>query len=125
MAFRLIRQVLPYQPAGEGRNVLIYGAGDGGEMILRELRNNTEWNYQPVGFIDDDPMKANKVIHGLRVYDANGSLPEVAESKDVAEVLIAIKDLPGHRLEEIRTVCREYNIGLKRAQIKIEPVEFE
>jgi UDP-GlcNAc:undecaprenyl-phosphate GlcNAc-1-phosphate transferase len=51
MAFRLFRQLLPVKRQSEGyRKVLIYGAGDGGELVLRELYNNPEWNYAPVGF---------------------------------------------------------------------------
>jgi UDP-GlcNAc:undecaprenyl-phosphate GlcNAc-1-phosphate transferase len=124
-AFRLIRHVLPFQPQGEGRRVLIYGAGDGGEMILRELRNNSAWQYLPVGFLDDDPIKSNKVIHGLRVYDTNGVLAEIVKSANIQEILICVHDLPSERLEHLRTICREFNVGLKRAQIKIEPVDFE
>jgi UDP-GlcNAc:undecaprenyl-phosphate GlcNAc-1-phosphate transferase len=124
-AFRLIRHVLPYQNSADGRRVLIYGAGDGGEMILRELRNNSEWNYRPVGFIDDDPMKSNKVIHGLRVHDANGSLLEIAQNENIHDILISVREISAEKLEHLRSICREANIGLKRAQIKIEPVDFE
>src|SRR5258706_4612800 len=53
LAFRIIRQMLPMS-AGDGRKVLIYGAGDGGEMVLREPPNNAEWKLQPRGFIDVD-----------------------------------------------------------------------
>ncbi len=67
MAFRLFRQMLPHPMSDEGRNVLIYGAGDGGELVLRELRNNPDWQYKPLGFLDDDPLKKDKVIHGLNV----------------------------------------------------------
>ena len=57
-----------------GRRVLIYGAGDGGELLLRELLNNRSLKYSPVGFIDDDPGKTGKLIHGLKVYGSNGDL---------------------------------------------------
>ena len=124
-AFRLIRHALPFKPAGEGRRVLIYGAGDGGEMILRELRNNFKWNYLPVAFLDDDPMKSNKVIHGLRVHDSNGSLLDLMQAENIQEVLISVRELPADKLEHLRSLCRDANIGLKRAQIRIEPVDFE
>lgn len=125
MAFRLIRQILPYKQITDGRNVLIYGAGDAGEMILRELRNNPAWSYNPVGFIDDDPLKMNKIIHGLQVYDANGSLVDIARAKDVEEILICFRDISPDKFDSVREVCRQFNIGLKRAEIRIEPVEFE
>ena len=123
MAFRIIRQMLPL-PAGDGRKVLIYGTGDGGEMVLRELQNNAEWNLQPVGFIDDDPLKKDKVIHGLRVFDGNGSVADICREKGIAEVLISVRDLPPDQLKRMREICRETNVVLRRAQIRIEPVEF-
>ena len=70
MAFRLFRQILPAVGTANGRRVLIYGAGDGGELLLRELRNNRELNLSPIGFLDDDPAKSGKVIHGLKVFGA-------------------------------------------------------
>lgn len=125
LAFRLIRELLPMSYSNEGRRVLIYGAGDGGEMILRELRNNSTWNYQPVGFIDDDPLKKDKVINGLRVFDSNGSLAELCNDKEVDEILISSSKIPSETLQKIRNICRESNIELKRAELKIEPVDFE
>ncbi|MGE3467342.1 MAG: glycosyl transferase, partial [Pyrinomonadaceae bacterium] len=124
MAFRVIRQLLPFPASSDGRKVLIYGAGDGGEMVLRELHNNPEWNLQPVGFIDDDPLKKDKLIHGLKVFDGNGSLPELFVQKEIAEVLISIRDLPTERLKYLRDACTDANVLLKRAQIKIEPVDL-
>ena len=81
MAFRLFRQLLPMPAHSTGRRVLIYGAGDGGEMVLRELKNNPDWNYSPIGFVDDDPLKKDKVIHGLKVYGGNGSLANNLQAK--------------------------------------------
>jgi UDP-GlcNAc:undecaprenyl-phosphate GlcNAc-1-phosphate transferase len=125
MAFRLIREILPHKTAFDGRRVLIYGAGDGGEMVLRELRNNSEWNLRPVGFIDDDPMKKGKVINGLTVYDANGSLVEICREKSIDEILISSGKISNASLNKLRETCRDEDIGLKRAQMKIEPVDFE
>ena len=51
MAFRLFRQLVPAVSKQNGRRVLIYGAGDGGELLLRELRNNRELRLAPIGFL--------------------------------------------------------------------------
>jgi len=124
MAFRVIRQMLPPAVAPDGRRVLIYGAGDGGEMLLRELNNNPEWSYRAVGFIDDDPLKKDKVIHGLAVFDGNGTLADLCRQKDISEILISIRNLSPEQLKKIREICRDTNVILKRAQIKIEPIDF-
>ncbi len=124
IAFRLIRQMLPSSLAGDGRKVLIYGAGDGGEMVLRELNNNPNWNYLAVGFIDDDPLKRDKVIHGLRVYDGNGSLSELCVQKEIPEILISARNMPPDKLKSIRESCRESQVLLKTAHIRIEPLDF-
>ena len=125
MAFRLIREFLPNSTTSDGRRVLIYGAGDGGEMVLRELRNNSDLNYRPIGFIDDDPLKKGKVINGLQVFDANGSLAEICRNKGVQEILISSRKISSSSLNKLREVCRNQEISLKRAQMKIEPVDFE
>ena len=104
---------------------LIYGAGDGGEMVLRELRNNPAWKYQAVGFIDDDPHKKGKVINGLQVFDANGLLVDICREKSIAEILISSEKIEPDALKRLREVCRGEGIGLQRAHMKIEPVDFE
>lgn len=125
MAFRFFRQFLPMPSSGEGRKVLIYGAGDGGEMVLRELKNNPNWNYSPIGFVDDDPLKKDKVIHGLKVFGGNGSLAQICREGDVQEILISFREISPERLEDVREICREADVSLKKAQLKIEPLDFE
>ena len=125
MAFRLIREMLPSSAAADGKRVLIYGAGDGGELVLRELRNNAEWNYRPVAFIDDDPLKQDKVINGLTVFDANGALPAICREKQIEEILISTRKISRETLLRVKEACRDTDISLKRAYIKIEPMDFE
>jgi UDP-GlcNAc:undecaprenyl-phosphate GlcNAc-1-phosphate transferase len=123
MAFRLFRQMIPGQKPDGGKRTLIYGAGDAGEMMLRELRNNPMLAYTPVGFMDDDPMKHGKVIHGLRVFAGNGSLSKVCIDQEVDVVLISCRDISVDRITEIATHCRGMSISLERMQLKIERVE--
>jgi UDP-GlcNAc:undecaprenyl-phosphate GlcNAc-1-phosphate transferase len=125
MTFRLIRQFLQLPTNSTGRKVLIYGAGDGGEMVLRELKNNSELNYQPVGFVDDDPLKKDKMIHGLRVFGGNGALADICRERQVQEILISFQGISPEKLSHVKTICREADVSLKRAQLKIESVDFE
>jgi UDP-GlcNAc:undecaprenyl-phosphate GlcNAc-1-phosphate transferase len=120
MAFRLFRQILPSGNGRTGRRVLIYGAGDGGELLLRELLNNRELKLAPIGFLDDDPAKNGKVIHGLRVFGGNGDLGQVCEQQEVDEVVISSSKMPEARIEEVVRCCAERQITVRRMKIMME-----
>jgi UDP-GlcNAc:undecaprenyl-phosphate/decaprenyl-phosphate GlcNAc-1-phosphate transferase len=125
MAFRVIRELIPPPHESDGRRALIYGAGDGGEMVLRELRKNGHWNLRPVGFIDDDPLKQGKLINGLRVIDSNGSLERICREEGVKAVLISSPKIDRESLRRLREFCSRSEIELLRAQMTIEPLKFE
>ena len=125
MAFRLFRQLLPSISKHEGRRVLIYGAGDGGELLLRELRNNRELQLAPIGFLDDDPAKSGKVIHGLRVFGGNGDLGSVCSQHEVDEVVISSMKMSEERIQEVLRMCSERQITLKRMRITMEELTPE
>jgi FlaA1/EpsC-like NDP-sugar epimerase len=101
---RLIWRLLPgaiLRPR-RGRRVLIVGAGDAGEMIVREMRRGA--SYQPVGFIDNDPAKVGRTIHGVTVLGTADELPRVLLTTRPAEVLIAI---PSAGADAIRSLVRQ------------------
>jgi UDP-GlcNAc:undecaprenyl-phosphate GlcNAc-1-phosphate transferase len=120
IAFRVFRQVLPAGNKHNGRRVLIYGAGDGGELLLRELRNNSSLHLAPIGFLDDDPGKSGKVIHGLRVFGGNGDLSAVCAQHEVDEVVISSMKMSEERIQEILECCSERQIVVKRLRITME-----
>ena len=120
MAFRVFRQLLPAVNKQNGRRVLIYGAGDGGELLLRELRNNRELHLAPVGFVDDDPAKSGKVIHGLRVFGGNGDLSAICMQHEVDEVVISSLKMTEERIQEVLRCCSERHITVKRMRITME-----
>ncbi|HET6645785.1 MAG TPA: hypothetical protein VFH01_00570 [Pyrinomonadaceae bacterium] len=119
-AFRLFRQLLPAQNGKDGIRVLIYGAGDGGELLLREILNNRELKYSPIAFLDDDPAKSGKVIHGLKVLAANGDLTALCKQHQVDELLISSSKMPDDRVQEIVARCNEKDITVRRMRITIE-----
>jgi UDP-GlcNAc:undecaprenyl-phosphate GlcNAc-1-phosphate transferase len=122
VAFRFFRRVIPVRGAGGGRRVLIYGAGDGGELLLREVLNNSGLRLTPVGFLDDDPHKKGKRIHGLRVLGGNGSLRAICVAQGVEEVLVSSTKVAEERLEEIRRDCEATGVTLKRMRIHFEEI---
>ena len=122
MAFRLFRQILPAGAATQGRRALIYGAGDAGELLLRELLNNRELQCKPVGFMDDDPNKRGKVIHGLPVFGGNGMLHRIVTHQKIEQIVISSPSITDERINEILRECEAQNIELKRMAIRIESV---
>jgi len=88
--------------------------------LLRELRNNQELRMAPVGFLDDDPSKSGKVIHGLRVFGGNGDLSTVCSQHEIEEVVISSAKMNEERVQEVLRICSEKQIVVKRMRITIE-----
>ena len=122
MAFRVFRQLLPAGETSNGRRALIYGAGDAGELLLRELLNNRDLHCTPVGFMDDDPKKRGKVIHGLPVFGGNGMLHKIVTDHKIEQVVISSPRISDDRIAEILRECESQNIELKRMAIRIESI---
>jgi len=87
----------------EGRRLLIIGAGDAGEKVLREIRDNPELKFEPVGFLDDDPGKQGKAIHGVPVLGPVEGMHSISSEFD--EILIAISSAKGEEMRRIVTAC--------------------
>ncbi|MCB2187104.1 MAG: hypothetical protein KQJ78_11845 [Deltaproteobacteria bacterium] len=103
-----------------GVPVLIMGAGDGGELLIRELRNNPGLPYQPVGFVDDDPAKRGQVIHGIRVLGNRQDLPELIQAHQVQRVFISILSQPHNGFEDVFATCRKLDVECTRIQPMIK-----
>jgi UDP-GlcNAc:undecaprenyl-phosphate GlcNAc-1-phosphate transferase len=123
-AFRVFRRLLPSPHARTGKRVLIYGAGDGGELLFRELKNNAELQYVPVAFVDDDPRKAGKLLHGLRVYAGSGSLAQICHRLKVDEILLSTSKLTESRLTQLLSESAANGRPLKRARMSFQPISL-
>jgi FlaA1/EpsC-like NDP-sugar epimerase len=95
------------------REVLIVGAGNGGQQVAFELRRNPELSSAPVGFVDDDPRKQGMRIAGLKVFGTTDDLPRVLDEAKPEEVIIAIPSAPGIVRAKVVTSCRERGIPVR------------
>ena len=85
------------------KRLLIIGAGDAGEKFLREILDNPRVHYQPVGFLDDDPRKKGKAIHGIPVLGAVVDIGDLPAAYD--EILIAIPSARGDEMRRVVEAC--------------------
>ncbi len=95
-----------------GERILIYGAGDAGELALRELLNNAGLGLHAVCFLDDDPRKHGARIHGVPVAGGLESLALVVERYDVRRVLIGTKKLTADARRALQAYAACHNLEL-------------
>ena len=99
--------------AATAQRVLIIGAGNCGEKILREIHDNASIRYKVVGFLDDDPAKIGRKIHGIPVVDRIDRLNRAIESLAVSEVIIALPSVDASRIRAILEHCQSCNVKFK------------
>lgn len=95
------------------KNVLIIGAGAAGEKILREIFENNQLHYRVIGFIDDDPHKKGRSIHGVPVLGNLGKITSIVQSEEIKEILIAIPSAKGDQIRNIVETCKDCDVSYK------------
>ena len=96
-----------------GRRVLIVGAGSAGEMLTRELLRDPAYGYQPVGFVDDDPLKKGREIHGLRVFGYSKRIAQYVEQWGVELVLLAIPSATTAQMRQLVEHCEQAKVPMR------------
>lgn len=91
--------------AGDGRRVLIIGAGESAGMLTRDMMRNGGGPYLPIGMVDDDPGKRGLEIHGVRVLGAFEDIPDLVKQHAVELIIIAIPSLSSNRMKKLVTIC--------------------
>jgi len=98
---------LPWKKGKNQKKVLIVGAGNAGEKILREIMDNPDLPYDVLGFLDDDPAKWNCTVHGVPVLGGIDLLPAINEDNRGLEVYIAIPSASGAQMRRIVGMCEK------------------
>lgn len=102
------------QGAGaEGRRILIVGAGDAGQALLRYLNESPYFDYQVVGLIDDDPHKRGVRVHGVKVLGTSEEMTSLVSGSRADEVIVAVPSVVGERRRQILKRCLEAEVPVK------------
>jgi FlaA1/EpsC-like NDP-sugar epimerase len=139
---RLLARTLIERPrtgiVARGREVLVVGAGDAGQLIVREMQRNRQLGMTAIGFVDDDPRKRNDRIQGIRVLGPTDELAHILRDNRPDEVLIAMPSAPGEVRRKIVELTRGDGIPVKtlpalhelisgdlNLAVRIRPVQVE
>ena len=98
-------------------NVLIYGAGESGVLLVKESRINPNFPYRIVGFLDDNPNKKGGKVYGIKVLGGLEDVGKIIEKNDVSKIIIS---MPSVEQSKISNILKELN-KLKDISVKILP----
>lgn len=107
--------------SADKKRVLIWGAGDAGELCLRYLRKEKQTNYEVVGFIDDEPLKQNRRLNGVRILGDRHHLGLLKQLYKIQEVFLAMHNVSEMGLQRAMEICRNLHLEVKLFQLNAIP----
>ena len=114
---RLLARSLIERPktglVARGKEVIVVGAGDAGDQVLRQMLKTPALGYTPIGLVDDDPKKKNMRLHGIRVVGTTADLPHILADNKPDELVIALPSASGDVRQRIVEVARDANVPVK------------
>ncbi|HSC74433.1 MAG TPA: nucleoside-diphosphate sugar epimerase/dehydratase [Gaiellaceae bacterium] len=115
---RLIARSLIERPGAaslvaRGKEVIVVGAGDAAQLVVREMLKSPALGYTPIGLIDDDPRKKNLRLHGIRVLGTSDELRHILRDNPPDEVLIAIPSASGGTRQRIVEIAQAAGVPVK------------
>jgi FlaA1/EpsC-like NDP-sugar epimerase len=125
LALRMMFEITsnPRSSRGVEKSTLIYGAGDAGITLLREIRNNPRLSYRVLGFIDDQPDKKGLRLAGARVLGGGDEVESLVTRHNVETILIAIPSASGVEMTRILKLCHKAGVECKTVPGLAEVIE--
>jgi len=113
VAVRLYHEEFRQLPGGRLIRLLVAGAGDAGELALREIHRMPVEQYDVVGLVDDDPTKHGATLFGCKVLGGTDRIREFCDTYEIDEVLIALPQASPRTIREIVESCRGTNVRFR------------
>lgn len=123
LSLRTITRLITYSISDKTKgkyNVLIIGAGDCSSAIINEIRKEKSDLYKIVGIIDDDELKINKFLNGVKVLGTRSNIIEIVEREKIDEILFAIAKIDGVEKAKILDICNN-----TKAKVKVIPGYYQ
>ena len=119
LSFRVLSELLGSRHPLR-KKVLIYGAGDGGELFLREMRKNPDLKADVVGFLDDDRSRVKTKIHGIPILGDSWSAEFWVRKHPIDRIVISSPKIAASKVAELQRLCEELDVELVRASMTFE-----
>ena len=111
-AMRAVRNML--RDAEYTRNVLIIGAGESGNTLIKEIKNSRYLKKRVIGVIDDNRSKVGGYIHGVKIVGNRDDIIEKCQELHVHEIIVAMPSASPKQMKQILDICKETGCELKR-----------
>ncbi len=121
ISFRALDSALRRDPP-DAEPVLVYGAGKGGLLVVRELRENPDIGWRVVGFLDDDSGKQGTRVDGVRVLGGLESLAEALQSTRASRVILSTPKVSPERRDELAATCEALDVAVVQAHLRFYPL---
>lgn len=101
------------------KKVIIYGAGDSGYLLIKEILQNHRHELKPIGWIDDDPSKYNQLLYGYKIHGGKEQLLTICKKFKPDMVLISTRAIDQQAEDELRDLLAVHDIGIGRFSLTI------
>jgi FlaA1/EpsC-like NDP-sugar epimerase len=113
LARTLIERPGPGTLVARGKEVIVVGAGNAAELMVREMLKSPALGYTPIGLVDDDPRKRKMRLHNIRVLGTTEDLPHILRDQKPDEILIAIPSAPGAVRQRVVEAAQAAKVPVK------------
>jgi len=124
-SWRLLREIILKSNGGVRKRALVFGAGDAGETIVREMIRSKKSTYNPIAIVDDDAGKQGMKIHGIKVVGKRDDIPRLVKKLQIDEVIIAAPSAKSPVVRQIVDACKEAGVEYKTLPGVMELIDGE
>ncbi len=123
-SFKVLDQISSRRTRQQEQRVIIYGAGDAGEMAVRWIQMNPQLNYRPIGFLDKDSLNKGRLIHGIEILGGYDLINSIIEQRQIDGIIITASEINSYEfIQEILPVCHEHGCWIRTLKLEFELVE--